>query len=193
MPRDITDISKCSYAEGAAEDSRPSRGTARQVSAASAGLGRAWHDLGSGAARPRTDLCAGLPAPPPAPAPPWPSSAADPGTRGWRRGESSALCSLKESWRAAGQPCLCCVLHTRVPSSTPALPLPPSFPSSSSAPGAGLLQALLARHGGRDYFKSSEEESWQAGAGQGSWRCAARPGPGGSLRFPCAQCGFSRA
>lgn len=64
------------------------------------------------------------------------------------------------------------MLRALIPSSTPAVPSPPSSPSASSAPGARLLQMLLALHGGRDYFKSSEEESWQAAAGQGSWQCA---------------------
>lgn len=166
---------------------------------ASSGLGRAWHDLGSGAARPRTDLCAGLPAPPPAPAPPWPSVAADPrhegteavGNRvvGHGRCDRQHFTPLKRVGELQGSPL--------IPSSTPAVPSPPFFPSVSSAAGARLLQTLLALHGGRDYFKSSEEESWQAGAGQGSWRCVAGPGPGpgpgGSLRFPCAQRGFSGA
>lgn len=85
---------------------------------------------------------------------------------------SSVFYSFKENWRAAGQPYLCCTLCALIPSSTPAVPSPPSLPSTSSAPGARLLQMLLALHGGRDYFKSSEEESWQAAAGQGSWQCA---------------------
>lgn len=58
---------------------------------------------------------------------------------------------------------------------TSAVPSPLSFPFPSAVPGVRLLQTLLALQGDRDYFKSSEEESWQAGPG---------PGPGGSLRFP---------
>lgn len=58
---------------------------------------------------------------------------------------------------------------------TSAVPSPLSFPFPSAALGVRLLQTLLALQGDRDYFKSSEEESWQAGPG---------PGPGGSLRFP---------
>lgn len=54
------------------------------------------------------------------------------------------------------------------------LPSPLSFPFPAAL-GVRLLQTLLALQGDRDYFKSSEEESWQAGPG---------PGPGGSLRFP---------
>lgn len=84
---------------------------------------------------------------------------------------SSTLYSLKERCGAAGWPCICCGL----PTSTPSLSLPRcrplvSFPPpATSAPGAGLLQKPLAIRAGRDYFKSSEEESWRAG--QGCWVC----------------------
>ena len=112
--------------------------------------------------------------------------------RGARAVRSSALYSFKEleSCRAAAPLPHAAHIDSL---SYPGSPLAPSFPSAPPAPGAGLLQTLLALHRGRDSFKSSEEESWQAGAGQGSWRCAARPGPGGSLGFPCASCGFSGA
>lgn len=65
--------------------------------------------------------------------------------------------------------------HIDYPLVYPCCPLAPSLPVRSSAPAARPLQALLAIHGDRNYSESSEEESWQAEAGQGSWWCVTGP------------------